>query len=91
MEDVSLNVRDGMWFQHDNTPPHFSRQVHNWMNNRFPNAWVGHGFLIVWIPRSPDLNLLFLCYGIFQRKRVQDRNNMDDQVLAAVTSIRRTT
>jgi hypothetical protein len=60
MQDPSLNVRDGMWFHQDNTPPHFSRKVHNWMNNHFPKAWIGLGFLIVWIPRSPDVNPLFL-------------------------------
>jgi hypothetical protein len=62
MKNVPLNGGDSMWFQHDSCHPHFTHQVHNWLNNHSLNAWKGHGFLIVWIPRSPDLNPLLFRY-----------------------------
>ena len=36
LEDVPLNKRGGMYFQHDGAPPHFSREVINFLNYLFP-------------------------------------------------------
>jgi len=36
MEDVPLNKRGCMYFQHDGAPPHSSREVRNFLNYRFP-------------------------------------------------------
>ena len=36
LEDVHLNKRGRMYFQHDGAPPHSSREVRNFLNYRFP-------------------------------------------------------
>lgn len=32
----------------------------NWLNNHFPDTWIGHGGPIIWPPCSPDINPLDL-------------------------------
>jgi len=55
LEDVHLNKRGCMYFQHDKAPPHFSCEVRNFLNYRLP------GDLHNWSARSPDLSPLDCC------------------------------
>ena len=43
LEDVPLNKRGHIYFQHDGAPPHFSREVRNFLNYRFPGKSIGGG------------------------------------------------
>jgi len=43
LEDVPLNKRDLLYFQHDGAPPHSSREVRNFLNYRFSGRWIGRG------------------------------------------------
>ena len=61
LEDVPLNKRGRMYFQHDEAPPHFSREVRNFLNYRFPGRWIGRGGPHNWPARSPDLSPLDYC------------------------------
>ncbi|KMQ84872.1 hypothetical protein RF55_16973 [Lasius niger] len=64
LEDVPLNIRRDMWFQHDGTPPHFSLDVREYLDQNFPNRWIGREDPIAWPARSPDLNPLnFFFWG----------------------------
>ena len=63
LEDVPLDIRRGLWFQHDGAPPHFALDVRNHLNRRFGHRWIGRGGPIPWPPRSPDLNPLDFFYG----------------------------
>ena len=36
-------------------PAHFALDVRGYMNNVFPNRWIGRGGPVQWPPRSPDL------------------------------------
>ena len=58
LEDVPLEVRLGLYFQHDGAPAHFGLPVRNWLNDNYPNRWIGRGGPIAWPARSPDLNPL---------------------------------
>ena len=60
LEDVPLNKRGRMYFQHDGAPPH-SREVRNFLNYRFPGRWIGRGGPHNWPARSPDLSPLDYC------------------------------
>lgn len=42
-------------FQHDGCPAHYSLAVREYLDNTFPNSWIGRGGPIPWPPRSPDL------------------------------------
>lgn len=56
LEDVPLHIRQNMWLLQDGAPAHFSLEVREFLNNTFPNRWVGRGEPVAWPPRSPDLN-----------------------------------
>ena len=61
LEDVPLNKRGRMYFQHHGAPPHSSREVRNFLNYRFPGRWIGRGGPHNWPARSPDLSPLDYC------------------------------
>lgn len=56
LDDVPIARRRGMWFLLDGAPPHYARVVANWLNNNFPERWIGRNGPVLWPPRSPDLN-----------------------------------
>ena len=44
-----------LFFQHDGAAPHFSLTVRAWLDDHFPDRWIGRRGAIEWPPRSPDL------------------------------------
>lgn len=44
------------WYQHDGCPAHHTRDVVDYLNNTFPNRWIGRSGEINWPGRSPDLS-----------------------------------
>lgn len=67
LEDIPQEVRERMWLQHDGAPAHYSRQVTEYLNESYPNRWIGRGGTIAWPPRSPDLNPLdYFLWGYFK-------------------------
>lgn len=64
LENVPLAVRLNLWYQQDGAPAHYARFVRMFLNQRFPNRWIGRGGPVLWPPRSPDLNPLdFFLWG----------------------------
>ena len=64
LEELPLEIRRAMWFQHDGAPAHFDNEVCAHLNDTFGSRWVGRGGPIAWPPRSPDLTPLdFFCWG----------------------------
>ena len=61
LEDVSLNTRGRIYFQHEGAPPHSSRDVRNFLNYHFPWRWIGRGGLNNWPARSVELSPLDYC------------------------------
>lgn len=62
-EDRAYNEQE-LIFQQDGAPPHFSLNVRNYLNDRFPGRWIGRRGAIEWPPRSPDLSPLdFFLWG----------------------------
>lgn len=45
-----------VWFQQDGCPAHFTNTVTLYLNEVFPNCWIGRGGPINWPARSPDLS-----------------------------------
>lgn len=51
-----------IWFQQDGAPPHYGVEVRHYLDEIFPNKWIGRRGAIEWPPRSPDLTPLdFFC------------------------------
>ena len=40
----------------DGIPPHYVRAVRDWLDEKFPDHWIGHRETIEWAPKSPNLN-----------------------------------
>lgn len=56
-------------FQQDGAPPHFVQPVRQFLDENFPDAWIGRRGHIEWPPRSPDLAPLdFFLWGHLKSK-----------------------
>jgi transposase len=44
------------FFQQDGASPHYSLDVRSWLDQKFPNRWIGRRGPIEWPARSPDLS-----------------------------------
>lgn len=59
-----------LWFQQDGAPPHYARPVRTYINNIFPQRWIGRRGSIEWPPRSPDLNPLDFFMGLLKKQSI---------------------
>ena len=51
-------------FQQDGAPPHWGLEVGQFLNETFPDRWIGHDGLIPWPLCSPNITLLdFFLWG----------------------------
>ena len=54
-----------LWFMQDGAPPHYSLQVRAFLDQTFPNRWIGRRGSIEWSPRSPDFTPMdFFLWGV---------------------------
>jgi hypothetical protein len=58
LENVPVQTRRQMYYQHDGVPPHFSQVVRQHLDHEFPNRWICHGSTQNWPRWSLDLNPL---------------------------------
>jgi len=69
LEEVNLQERQSMWFQQDGAPPHFHRAVREYLDQEYPQRWIGRGGFVAWPPRSCDLTPLdFFLWGYLKDK-----------------------
>jgi len=83
---------DSVWFQQDGAPPHFALQVRNFLNNTFPERWIGRRGAIEWPPRSPDLSPLDFFFWGYLKDRVykikpQNLNDLQVRIIDEVALI----
>lgn len=94
MEDIPLEARRGMWFQQDGAPPHFGRQVTVFLNENFPERWIGRGGPVHWPARSPDLSPLdFFLWGCLKSRvyingKPDTREELTDRIVEATNSLK---
>ncbi|RZC43171.1 DDE 3 domain containing protein [Asbolus verrucosus] len=76
LEDVSLGVRQNMWFQHDGCPAHYSAVAREVLDRDFHGRWIVRGGPIKWLARSSDLtNAKLFFVGISERQIVPTSAN----------------
>lgn len=51
LEEVPLQIRQIMYFQHDGCPAHYSANVRQFLDITFPDRWIGRGSLFPWPAR----------------------------------------
>ena len=62
IRDIADGNMDEIYFQQDGAPPHYGINVRQYLNEVFPDRWIGRRGHIEWPPRSPDLTPLdFFC------------------------------
>jgi transposase len=80
-------------FQQDGAPAHFSKTVRSWLNDKFPDRWIGRGGPISWAPRSPDLTPLdFFLWGHVKtnvyKTKVQDIDDLKARITQEIKTIK---
>src|SRR3978361_769173 len=69
LEDVPLNVRQNQWFQYDGAPAYSTDPVTYWLNENYPDRWIGRRGRFPWPARSPDLTPLdYFLWGVVKDK-----------------------
>lgn len=68
LEEPDIHHRD-LFFQQDGAPPHYALPVRAYLDEVFPNRWIGRRGMIEWPPRSPDLTPLdYFLWGYLKSK-----------------------
>ena len=93
MDDVPLHLRNTMYFMQDGAPPHFSREVRQFLDNKFNGRWIGRGGPVPWPPRSPDLTPCdFFLWGyvksLVYKTEIVSEEDLRAKIIAAFNSIR---
>lgn len=62
LENVPLAHYNSVYLQQDGAPSHNSGLLRPFLDNNFPQRWIGTNGPVRWPPRSPDLSVLdFFC------------------------------
>lgn len=85
LEDIDIDTRRRMWLQHDGAGPHYANIVKDFLNDTFPNRWIGRGGPVRWPARSPDLTSLdFYLWGyikdVVYRNAPTTRDDMKERI-----------
>ncbi|CAF1240464.1 unnamed protein product [Didymodactylos carnosus] len=89
-------LHNKMIFQQDGAPPHFSKEVRAWLNDKFNGRWIGRDDPISWAPRSPDLTPLdFFLWGYIKPKvyktKVNDIAELKERIEQEIKGIKKET
>jgi transposase len=79
-------------FQQDGAAPHFAVRVRNFLDQVFPERWIGRRGPIEWPPRSPDLTPLdFFLWGYLKsvvfNTRPRTLGDLQEEIVAACRAI----
>lgn len=93
LDDLPLNLRQNLYFMQDGAPPHFSVQVRNYLDQTFPDRWIGRGSRMSWPARSPDFNPMDFCFwgymkSVVYRETINTREELWQKVVNAAESFR---
>ena len=79
-------------FQQDGAPPHRGLIVRDFLNETFPNRWIGRNGSTPWPPRSPDITPLdFFLWGYVKdrvyRTPVRDVETLQSQIIEVIATV----
>lgn len=84
LDDANVNLL-GIYLQHDGASPHYRVMVREFLNNNFPNHWIGRGGPIPWPSRSPDFNPVdYHIWGHLKAKVYSTTINNRDELLQKI-------
>jgi len=74
LDNITLDIRNKIYYQHDGAPIHSTLQVRNWLDTHFNGKWIGRFSDNPWPPRSPDLTPCdFFLWGYLKEKVYRKR------------------
>lgn len=81
-----------IWFQQDGAPPHFGRVVRAYLDETFPDKWIGRRGAIEWPARSPDMTPLdFFLWGhiknVVYKNRPQNIEELQERIRHEISTI----
>ena len=80
---AQLNIT---YFQQDVAPAHNSHIIRPFLDNNFPQKWIGTNGPVRWPSRSPDLSVLsFFLWGYLENKIYQTRHRNIEELREATT------
>ena len=79
-------------FQQDGAPPHWGLIVRDFLNETFPNRWIGRNGPTPWPPRSPDITPLdFFLLGYVKdrvyRTPVRDVETLQSRIIEVLAIV----
>lgn len=85
---------DAIYFQQDGAPPHYGVNVRRYLDETFPDRWIGRRGAIEWPARSPDLNPLdYFFWGYLKGKvyttKPQDLDDLRNRITREINHTRR--
>lgn len=89
------HLQNKLLFMQDGAPPHWGLQVRYWLNQHFPQRWMGRGSAnMPWPPRSPDITPCdFFLWGFVKSKvfttPIADIPELKERIQQAFTLITR--
>lgn len=95
--NIPLNQLQHLWWQQDGAPAHNAAVVSNYLNQEFPNRWIGNRGVIEWPARSPDLSPLdYFLWGyvknnIYKLDAPQNIEELRDRLQNAFDAVPRRT
>ena len=63
-------LQPDVFFQQDGAPPYWGVDVCRFLDETFPNRWIGRDGPIPWPPRSPDITPLDYFFWGFVKEKV---------------------
>lgn len=85
MENVPLALYNAVYFQQDGAPSHNSALVRAFLDDNFPQRWIGTHGPVRWPPRSPDLSILdFFLWGFMKNQIYKTRYQSVAELRAAI-------
>jgi hypothetical protein len=76
-----------LWYMQDGAPAHWAKPVRSWLDEKFPNRWIGRGGEIAWPPRSPDLTPPdFFLWGVLKERVYQLKARTIADLKAAIVN-----
>ena len=87
-----LNRIPHLVFQQDGAAPHWSRAVRAYLDDAFPDNWIGRGGPTAWLARSPDFTPCdFFLWGYVKdrvyKTPVNDIDHLKEKIREAVASV----
>lgn len=93
IDNLPLNIRRHFYFQQDGASIHSTNAVREWLDNHFPNRWIGRFSVNPWPARSPDITPMdFFFWGylknkVFKHRPFRNQDHLEEVIRQCVRQI----